>query len=299
MAETDILNPPGWQVTVNGGMNPNPSYGFSRKPGANRQQQRPRLGPFFSRDVGNGGHVFPLVWVGTDLATAQRVTKFYHDFKHGYFTFINPDWGGRHFVGTFTSEPATIETGNGKWTIQDATFEEVPTARMLQYPNDWANDGHPINVVDDYFPQGSPAPRVALMQGAWVLQLDPRISGASATDPKAYEAFNAVPSGGDWAQMQYTGWGFQMTFRMANTLGKIHIALDGVEIVTALDLSAGTASATTAVASIAVSAFGSFSSVTVTAVSVPLDIHLVMVTYAGAGAAAGVSILFPALEYIY
>jgi hypothetical protein len=36
------------------------------------------------------------------------------------------------------------------------------------------------------------------MQGAWVLQLDPRISGASATDPKAYEAFNAVPSGGDW-----------------------------------------------------------------------------------------------------
>ena len=304
MAETDILNPANWQL---GGFvfNPNPSYGFSRKPTNNRLLQRPRLGPWITRDVGNGGHIFPLSWVNTDITTAMRVVRFYHDFKSGYFTFINPDWSNRHFVGRFTAEPEAIETANGKWTIQGATFEEVPTARMLCYPNDWTNDGHPINVVDDFFPNGSPAPLVALSSStgaAWVLQISPTYAGASATTPTAYEAFNVTPVAGDFAQMQYVGWGFQMTFRLAPTLGNINILLDEVALVTDLDLSTGALSGAhggAASAQVGLTLNGS-ASVTVTVTNIPLDMHRVKVLAPGnAGAGTGVSVLYPALQYIY
>jgi len=207
---------------------------------------------------------------------------------------LNPDWDGRNFVGRFTSEPEAIETANGKWTIQGAMFEEVPTARMLVYPNDWANDGHPINVCDDFFPLGVPKPLVALMQGTWITQLNPKLAGPSAADPTAYECIDVTPAAGDWAQTQYTGWGFQMTFRLAATLGAIAIALDGVTLTT-LDLSTGVATGSTGIVSVVVT--GAAATVTVT--NVPLDIHLLKVAYAGASTAGGVSIIYPALEYMY
>ncbi len=295
MAETDILNPLNWHA-LGFAFNPNPSYGFSRRMSNNRSMQRPRLGPWITRDIANAGHIFPLSWINTDITTAQRVVKFYHDFKNGYFTFINPDWSNRQFVGRFTAEPEVIGTANGKWTIHGAQFEEIPTARMVVYPYDFANDGHPINVVDDFFPGGVPNPLVALMQGTWVTHLNPTLGAPSATDPTAYEAFNVTPAAGDWAQTQYTGWGFQMVLRLANTLGAVHVLLDGVQILTSLDLSSGAAAATTGLAALTVAAGVS---VTVTALNVPLDMHRVKLVYAGPSAAAGVSILYPALEYIY
>lgn len=314
MAETDILNPTNW-VALGMPFNPNPSYGFSRKMSNNRLMQRPRLGPFITRDVGNAGHIFPLSWVNTDLTTARRVTKFYHDFKHGYFTFINPDWGGRHFVGRFTSEPEAVQTANGKWTIQGCTFEEIPTARMLSYPSDWANDGHPLNVVDDFFPGGTPMPLVAFMQGAWTLQqgIFYSTSATPLTDPASYGGFINAPAAGDWGQVQYTGWGFQMTFPLALSNGVVNVYLDGVEIIAGLDLSNGTCASSTSVVSLAVVTLPSVitrhvTGVQVTVVNVPLDIHLVEVqvatTTGGAGTAlvsagGGTSAVFPPLEYIY
>ena len=123
MAESDILNPLDWPAA---GLtwNPNPSYATSRKASPNRQIQRPRMGPWNTRDILNGGHVFSMSWIGTDLTTKQRIDQFYHSFKGGYFTYIDVDSGGRHFVGRFTSEPEAAETANGKWNIQGVTFEE-------------------------------------------------------------------------------------------------------------------------------------------------------------------------------
>ena len=319
MAETDILNPINWQA-LGYPFNPNPSYGFSRKMSNNRLMQRPRLGPFITRDVGNAGHSFPLSWVNTDLTTARRVVKFYHDFRNGYFTFVNPDWGGRNFVGRFTSEPEAVETANGKWTIQGALFEEIPTARMLTYPNDWVNDGHPLNVVDDFFTGGTPTPRVAFMQGAWTLtQVDfPGVTGGlSATDPTSYVGYIAAPIAGDWAQTQYTGWGFQMLFPLANAYGVVNIYLDGVEVVTGLDLSTGgCASSLSSASVIGVTSAGILMTsgrgfgvtaayVQVAVQNVSLDIHLVKVQVAGGpytatpSSGGGTSAIFPPLEYMY
>ena len=312
MAETDILNPTNW-AALGMPFNPNPSYGFSRKMSNNRLMQRPRLGPFITRDVGNAGHSFPLSWVNTDLSTARRVVKFYHDFRNGYFTFINPDWGGRNFVGRFTSEPEAVEVANGKWTIQGALFEEIPTARMLTYPNDWAHDGHPLNVVDDFFTGGTPTPRVAFMQGAWTLgQIAFSGFGVPATlDPTTYVGIDVAPAAADWAQTQYTGWGFQMTFPLAQTYGVVNLYLDGVEIVTSLDLSNGTCVSSSAIVNLNVTAGVPHPTwVNVTVTNVPLDIHLVKVQVTGTtggtfgptalpSAGGGTTAIFPPLEYMY
>ena len=310
MAETDILNPLDWNQAP-GAFNPNPSYGFSRKPANNRQLQRPRLGPINSRDVMNGGHIFSLSWVNTTLEIADRVTSFYHDFKDGYFTFIDIDGGYRHYVGRFTNEPNPQHTANGKYTIEGVVFEEIPTARMLQYPSDFDRYGHTLNVIDDYL-----KPRVALMQGAWVTQVSPLAgAGASSTAPSNFEAFNASAEVGDWAQTQYVGWGFRMSLRLAQYMGKVNIFLDGTQIVTSLDLSSGSATATSALAFLQVNLPvipGLPSTVQLTATSVPLDIHRVKIYAAGVGSGVveanspdlklptgGSSIVYPALEYIY
>lgn len=302
MAETNILNPIDWQAQ---GMlfNPNPSYGFSRKMSNNRLLQRPRLGPFITRDVGNAGHVFPLSWVNTDLTTAQRVVKFYHDFKGGYFTFINPDWGSRHFVGRFTSEPEAVQTANGKWTIQGCLFEEVPTARMLAYPSDWINDGHTIYVVDDFFVNGGFRPTVALMQGGW-LAISSSPLGLSSVDPSSY-IWQSAGVAGTWAQMQYTGWGFKMTFPINVTngfFGNLNVYLDAVMIVQDLDLSTGIATGGSANIALSISLKQGTTIpqyVTLTVTNVPLDIHLVKVAYAGPGSSGGTAIVFPPLTYMY
>jgi hypothetical protein len=299
MAETDIFNPTNWTAA---GLvfNPNPSYGFTRKMGANRQLARPRFGIFPSRDIMNGGHIFSLSWLNTDITTAERIIAFYHDFKDGYFTIIDQDWNQRQYVGRFMTEPENAHPANGKYTFQGITFEEMPQARMLSYPTA-ALYGHPLNVVDDYL-----NPRVSMMQGAWTIQVSPLASMfmpvPSLSTPSALEAFDALGTAGDWAATAYVGFGFQMMFRLAPTLGVINLLLDGNPVVTGLDLSNGTAAglagATLAVtAAVPVAELPAF--VTVTMTGVPLDIHRIQVTAIGPSVAGGVSILFPQVTYIY
>jgi hypothetical protein len=306
MAETDIFNPLDWQA-AGFAFNPNPSYGFERKMGANRQVQRPRLGIYPTRDVMNGGHIFSLAWINTDFTTAMRVVQFYHDFKDGYFTLIDPDWNQRQYVGKFMTEPNVGHPANAKYTFQGVVFEEMPEARMLVYPS-LELYGHPINVVDDWL-----NPRVALMQGNWVIQVSPSAPGGSTlSTPSACEAYDAAGTAGDYAQVGYTGWGFQMTFRTAAGLGKVDISLDGALLLSGLDLSTGAVTGGTfafstranSLAALAVpapilSGFSVSPSVTVSFPSVPLDMHVVTVTAAGAGAGGGSSIIFPQLVYSY
>jgi hypothetical protein len=295
MAETDILNPTNWRDY--GWFNPNPSYSSGRKPTNNRQIQRPRMGPYNSRDLLNGGHIITMLWAGADLATVQRVEKFYHDFKDGYFTYIDVDNAGRHYVGRFTSEPEPRQTANGKWAIQSITFEEYPTARMLQYPCNFGIWGHPLNVADDNL-----KPRVALMQGNWSMEVSPLFPGGSTSAPAQLEAYNAAPAPGDWAQTQYVGWGFQMNLRLAANLGAINIFLDGTQIVTGLDLSTGNVTATVVGVTLTlvppiINSLPTVARVQMT--NVPLDQHRVKVYAAGASVAGGTAVIYPALEYIY
>ena len=277
MAETDILNPLDWREQGLG-FNPNPSYGFSRKMSANREMQKPRLGAPYSRDTANGGHILTMQWIGVPYEIARRVRNFYHDFKDGYFTYIDVDGGGRHYVGRFTSEPEEPHTANGKWSIQGVTFEEIPQARMLEYPADFDNDSHPLYVLDDAL-----NPRVACMQGTWTQRIRPSAAGASVNDPSAYALYNDFPAAGDWAQVEYVGWGFQQVFDLSANGGLVHLLLDGTQIVTGLNLATGAAAASALGVSVVPNSPQLPTLVAVTFTDVPLDAHRLKVYSASAG----------------
>lgn len=304
MAETDIFNPTNWQA-LGYPFNPNPSYGFERRMGANKQAQRPRLGLWVERDVMNGGHIFGLNWINTDVTVAERLIEFYHGFKAGYFTLIDQDWFGRQYVGRFMAQPNIVHTANAKYTCMGLLFEEMPQARMLTYPG--LQFGHPLNVVDDYL-----NPLAALMQGTWTIQISPLAAATFTTaptlsTPAALEAIDLIAAVGDWAQTAYVGFGFQVVFRLSNTLGSVNVSLDGAVLVTGLDLSSGTATATAAGTTLAVTAAagGVPAFATLASTSVPLDMHYVTVIAAGpstgstAAGASTWSIVFPQVTYIY
>ena len=232
MAETDILNPvAGWWDVL--GDNPNWSYGWTRKTATNKRLARPRLGRRYSRELLNAGYSMTLNWIDRPYSTVLYLKKFYEQFQGGYFTLIDRDGGGRHHVGNFTSEPVGVETANDKYTVQGLIFEECPQARMLIYPSDFAASSHLIYSVDDYL-----EPLVAT-QGAWTPQLAPTMAGTSLSAPSSYEMLNAAPVAGDFAQIEYVGWGFQMLFRSDPLLGMCDIYIDGSIYIAGLDLSTG------------------------------------------------------------
>lgn len=227
MAETDILNPVRrfWDELND---NPNWSYGWIRKTASNKSLARPRLGRRYSRETMNGGYSANLNWIDRPYSTVLYLKKFYEQFQGGYFTLIDYDGFGRHHVGNFTTEPQGIETANGKYTIQGLTFEEAPQARMLEYPSMFGKSSHPIFAVDDYL-----NPQVAT-SGNWIVNslVDHSVA------PGDCEMLNRAPIAGDFAQVEYVGWGFQMAFRTAPQLGLIDIYVDGVKVVPGFDLSA-------------------------------------------------------------
>jgi len=292
LAETDILNPvKGWSDAL--GCNPNWSYGWIRKTASNKKMAQPRLGRRYSRELMNAGYSANLNFIEQPYAQVLRLKQFYEQFQNGYFTLINWDGCGRHHVGNFTTEPNEVETANGKWTIQGLLFEEAPEARMLEYPNDWVKSSHYVYALDDYLD-----PLVAnssFVANAWAAVQTPALAGMSLNAPISYETLNAAPTAGDFAQVQYVGWGFRLTFRIGTGLGQLAVYLDGNLLIT-IDQSNGTR-----VGSGALTPGLTLAAGVLTAVQVPLDAHRVkMVALAVAGAVgAGTAVAMPALQVMH
>ncbi len=381
MAETDILNPSrGFDETL--GFNANWSYGTPRQTAANTVFAKARLGSPFARDVANQGYAFELYFIDKPYAAVQRLVQFYQQFKNGYFTLIDWDGGGRHHVGRFTTAPNPQQTQNGKYTVQRLIFEEVPTARMVQYPNDWDASSHFIYVVDDFLNpragfQGSwiattPAsylygfiastnyylssglnPHYILqinLQGAQLfpagtqvvlegLTAQPQLNGyvgvvdisnsgdfifsgsptgarigvftetgtaavpgLSAPGPAAYLLQDLNAAAGDFAQVQYVGWGFQVAFPLAANQGICNVELDGVAVLTSLDLSTGTCTpATNAGIRTALSIVRGVSYLTLTVPNVALDMHRVAVVATGTknANATATTVIFPPVQVMH
>lgn len=308
MAETDILNPVAgyWDAL---GDSPTWNFDWTRKKAINKQDIQARLGAPYSRDIGNAGHSFAWNWVGRPLATMQRLMWFYENFKHGYFTVIDYDNGGRHYVGRFTTPPYPQETANLTYTAQAVQFQEVPRARMLQYPSDWTNDGFTIYTLDDFL-----NPRIAtgLLTGAgFVAQQTPAavLAGTGVIVPSSFEMYCADGNAGSFAQAQYVGYGFRMNFRLGAALGIVNIFLDGQLIVQGLDLYSGAVAAllpgTVTVCfspmSVVVTGGAGAGSVLVTVPNVWLDQHRVKVVATGTKNAASTSCaaIYPPLQGIY
>ncbi len=297
MAETDILNPVQgyWPVL---GDNPNWSYGWTRRSSQNGVLARTRLGAWYSRETLNAGYVFDLNWINRPWATVMRLKQFQEAFQNGYFTLIDYDGGGRHHVGRFTSPANGVETANGKYTVQGLVFEEIPRCRMLQYPSDFVSSSHTIYAIDDFL-----FPRVATSGAGWLAAPVPLMAGA-VTTPSGFEWLDATPVAGDFAQVEYVGWGFQMKFRTSPLLGLCDVYVDGVLWLQALDLSSGTAAeintSTNGVTG-AVFAPSPFAGGVVSKIDLPLDKHRVKVVARNLPGATSTAngVIFPAIQVMH
>jgi hypothetical protein len=298
MANTDILNPNIGYSTVLG-FNPNWNYGGPRKPGANYSTVRPRFGRWQTRSVGDSGYSFDMVFVDRPIQQVWYVKRFYEQFQNGFFTIIDYDNQSRQHVGRFTSYADDTHTANLKYTIR-VTFEESPGAPMLEYPSNFANEGCMIYTVDDWIStQGVPNMRVATSGATWVLQQTPAavLTGALATDPSSYEVFEAVTNVNDLAQMEYQGWGFMMTLRLAPYLGLCNLYVDGVLMLGNIDLSTGAILAPEPGINYSVDELG----LQLTMAQLPLGRHRVMLVACGTqnANATGNGLIFPALQVMH
>jgi hypothetical protein len=221
MSQYDVLNPtPLWDAALQDSMCPD--YGFTRKRPTTRSLQKAVGGVPYTRELGNTGHTFTFSWNTRTWACVQKLKWFYEQFEDGFFTIIDYDGGGRHYVGRFTTEVTPVETGNGMWSVQNAQFEEIPTAPMLQYPNDWQNDAIWLYPVSDFYLIDEDAGDQKLaIQGTWTL-LQESFNGAKRTIASDNGTI------GDWAQYEYRGYGFQLWMMVGSGQGIAQVFVDGV-----------------------------------------------------------------------
>jgi hypothetical protein len=152
------------------------------------------------------------------MECVRRLQRYYRQYKRGYFTFIHYDRGGRHYVGRFTTPIKEQATSNGKWDVQGVTFEEMPGVPMLQYPEDWEQDGIWLHAFDDGGDQQ------LAVQGAWAATQ--RVIG----DDTIQTMDNPGATAGDWATYEYVGYGFQLQMLTGPEYGQVTVYLDDVQL---------------------------------------------------------------------
>lgn len=263
MPETDILNPTWqWDASIEDSMNPD--YGFTRKRASTQLRKKAVGGTPWTRETQNTGHTFTFSWLQRSSACAERLKWYAEQYEDGYFTIIDHDGGSRHYVGRFTSEVSPVETGFNRYDIQNVTFEEMPQAPMVQYPNNWNDDSIIFGVNNDRGDQ-----KLAI-SGSWTesavaapaitLGGIARGSGASLPLPMVMYT-NPGTTAGDWAAFEYRGYGFQLWLVTGPAQGKCDLYIDGV-LNSTLDCYAATAAAATSI---------------ITATNLSLDIHDVQI----------------------
>ena len=234
MANTDIFNNYiGYHAPL--GFNPNWNYGSPRKTAANYGTQRPRFGPWSTRAVSGAGYSFDLTFVDRPIQQVHYIRNFYEQFQSGFFTLIDYDNGAREHVGRFTTYSDDTQTANMKYTIKVA-FEEIPNCPMRNYPGDWINSAHWINVLDDFGNQRVSTYTTGVAQWA-ILTPGPVSLGSPSQVARGQQMFLNVPKVGDFAQVEYIGWGFRMIFPQAANLGICSLFVDNIPLLTSLDLS--------------------------------------------------------------
>jgi hypothetical protein len=259
MPETDILNPDRngkWNAKIKDSMNPN--YGFTRKRPATRLMKKAIGGTPYSRETANTGHQFSLTWIARSWLCVQRLKRYYEQYEDGFFTIIDWDGGGRHYVGRFTTEIVPTETANGKWDVQNVAFEEVPIVPMLQYPNDWDGDSIRLGVCNDFTDQ-----KLSPTTGVWMLR--PQVT-QTEWGPRTSYTLDSNGVAGDSATYEYRGYGFRLWLQTGPNIGIVNVLLDGVQIATNLDLYSAAAASPQLV---------------LTQESVSLDFHRVQVVATG------------------
>jgi hypothetical protein len=297
LASKDVFNPYiGYQQVL--GFNPNWNYQSPVTGGANDQIARPRFGAWSSREVGDAGYAFDLTFVDRPIEQVNYIRNWYSQFKRGFFTIIDWDNKKREHVGRFTAPPKVTPTANLRYNVT-VTFEEIPACPMRNYPANWEEWSHWLQVADDWLnPEVNFSSSVA---NAWALQQSPLAiaEGVPSSVPRGMELFNETPASDDFAQMEYAGWGFRMNFRLGTALGQCALYIDGVAILT-IDLYNGDGGLFSGAPLAPVWTFVN-GSLVVMETSMPLGRHRVKVVALGTknASSTGTSVLFPAMQVIY
>jgi len=223
MPASDILNPTAdWQEALQDSMCPD--YGFARRRANTKLAVKPVGSTPWTRDTQNTGHSFPLSWIQRSWLCVQRLKWYYERYEDGFFTIIDWDGGGRHFVGRFTGDFPMVQVGNGMWNVQNLTFEEMPEVAMVKYPDDWDHDAIRVYAFNDFGDQ-----KLAVLSNAmpgWAPNAR-SIAGIAVT---TMDNPGAAGNAGDWGCYEYKGYGFKLYLMKGPEFGQCTVSLDGNEV---------------------------------------------------------------------
>jgi hypothetical protein len=207
MSQHDILNPTPRHPL-------NPDYQFQRKRPITHLNAKANRGVPYFRDLTDVGHQIVLSWVDKTVDEADALKNYYEQYQDGFFTYIDHEGGGRHYVGHFTSPVEPSPSSHNHWFIQQVTFDEVPTVPMLVYPHRWDKDAVWQKLITDY----GDGP-MAATHGSWTLTANAVAkSGSELVSPNTI--FGS-------AAYQYRGYGFQFWARTGPDMGIGQLVLDG------------------------------------------------------------------------
>jgi len=128
MSEQNILNP-------SASSQMNPTYTIPHKDPQIVASWQPRSGKPFSRTMMARGMVFQLHWDKVQYSTYESLLQWFHQYERDFFSYFSFQ-RNRYFSGQFMAEPQLEEAGNNQFNIS-ATFVEIPTLPMFQYPSNW------------------------------------------------------------------------------------------------------------------------------------------------------------------
>ena len=212
MPASDILNPTPSHLL-------NPDYGWQRKRPVTHIATKANQGPPYFREMTDVGHQFLLNWGITgserEFHDVNKLKWYYEQYRDGFFTLIDHEGDGRHYVGRFTSPVEPIAIGHNRWSVQQVLFEEVPGVPMVRYPDRWIDDHHgKSDAIWRYPVSDFGEVKVAVDNPAnWSLLANGAAHGGNLVA-------NLAPIAGSWVQMAYVGWGFSCTCSSGLTMGR-------------------------------------------------------------------------------
>ena len=226
MPEYDILNPDvQWRADLDDAIGPD--YGWEQMRDSQLAVAKPAFGRPWSRVAGVPVHSTQFSWLRRSRLCAEYLTRWAQQHERGFFTIIDHDGGGRHYVGNFTGQLKVSQAGNDLYNLQGWMFEEIPGCAMLAYPDQWDTWAVTEYPVDDY---GDQATATYSAQAAWAQPAAVADRTGVLRAPRQLVLAGAVVSAGDWAQHEYVGYGCRLYLHKGPTSCTVQILLDGVVV---------------------------------------------------------------------
>jgi hypothetical protein len=211
MSQFDILNPTPTHPL-------NPDYGFQKKRPLTHLNAKANQGAPYFREITDTGHQFSLNWNDKLASHARKLKWYYEQYRDGFFTLIDHEGGGRHYVGRFSQPVEPVPTSHNHWAVQQVLFDEVPLASMLVYPGDWQDDAIWRLLLTDFGDR-----MVAAVSGAWTLTAD-------ASAKSGYHFADAGTVTTDSAAYCYVGYGFQFWAPTGPSGGQANVLLQTMNL---------------------------------------------------------------------